>query len=358
MTQSEVGHDSEQLGVAVEVKENVHSTDSVEERIQELLRARRKLFFRATLKAARWLPIWLPAMLFSRGTSLGAISVHLKGHYFRGDRVVVWLRRFNISRMQAFYFNIALNEACRGFGIPITIQDSSVKVSWHKMAVELIREPLIRLFFVFFVICTVLIWLLPEDWAYRVAVSIWILMVGIMTWRAYRRAFMSLDAGTARNQMLDLISKIRCKEDLYDGVSVVRCANSFWRDIVGLAIANADLALVDITDITENLKWELEQLIRKLEPEAVILICAHSEGFDQELPKSTRQEVVAVIGYNTFLRCQVFTYPVSYGPLGVLNAVLFQKVKRKLTRAIARAIVTSTSKPIERGSLPPATSIS
>ena len=323
------------------MEKDKHIKDSIEARVQELLQARRKLFLRGTLKAARWLPIWLPAFLFSRGTFLGAISTRLKGSYFRGDRVVVWLRRFNISWKQSFYFHRALNEACRGFGIPI-------KFSWHKLTVEFTREPIFRWLFVYLLICIVAVWLLPKDWAYPVAMSIWIIILGIMARRAYLRAFLSLDAETARNQILDLISKIRCKEDLYDGVSVVRCADSFWRDVVGLALSNADLALVDVTDFTENLKWELEQSIRKLKPEAVILIYAHSGGLDQELPKSTRKEVAAVIGDEISLRCQVFTYPVSYGSFGILNAVLFQKVKRKLTKTIAKAIVASAPELIEQ----------
>ena len=36
-----------------------------------------------------------------------------------------------------------------------------------------------------------------------------------------------MDVGTARNQLLKLIGTIRCKEDLYDGVSVIHCGGAF-----------------------------------------------------------------------------------------------------------------------------------
>lgn len=323
------------------MEKDKHKKDSVEERVQKLLQARKKLFLRATIKAARWLPLWLPAILFSRGTFISTIDIRLKGTYFRGDRLIVWLRRFNISWIQAFNFYRALNVACLGFGIPITIQDASIQFSWYRLLVEIKREPILRWFFVFLLICIGLFCILPEYWVHPLAISIWIIIVGIMISRAYPRALLPLNAETAHNQILDLIRKIQCKEGLYYGVTVIRCDDDFWREVVELALSNADIALVDVTEITENLKWEIEQSIQKLEPEAVILLFAHSKGLGNELPMSIEQEVASMIGKKNFLRCQVFTYPVSYGPLGIFNVVLFQKVKKKFIETIAKAIVTS-----------------
>lgn len=297
-----------------------------------------------TVKSTRQTPVDFPAMLFTNDTVADTISTHLKGSYIRDDRVVVWLRRANIGRLQAYNFQRALDDACRGFGIPITIQDGATRFSWHQFAVEFLKERIFTWLFIYFIFCFVAIGLLPQNWAFPVAMSIWTMIVGAMARRAYLRAFFTMDVGTARNHLLKLISSIRCKEDLYAGVSVIHCGGAFWRNVVRIALSNAEVALVDVTKVTEHLTWELEQSMERLNPEGIILLYAHCEGVGQKLPKSTQKQVSAVIGDKNFHRCQVFTYPASYGPLGILNFRLFQKVKRKLTLTIATAIVACVPK--------------
>ncbi len=326
------------------MKEDQYKMDSVVESVPEEIEDCEETSFGATSKTAHRTPVGLPAMLFSNEPVAETISTRLKGSYIRDDRVVVWLRRANIGRLQAYNFHSALNEACKGFGIPITIQDGAIRFSWHQFAVEFLKERIFTWLFIYFIFCFVAIGLLPSNWAFPVAMTIWTLIVGAMARRAYLRAFLTMDVGTARDQLLKLLNTIRCKEDLYDGVRVVHCGGAFWRNVVRIALSNAEIALIDVTDITDNLKWELEQSMERLKPEAIILLYAHPEGVGQTLPKKTQKEISAVIGEPNFQQTQVFTYPQSYGPLGILNYRLFQRVKRKLMLTIATAIVASAPK--------------
>src|SRR6202007_1570965 len=42
------------------------------------------------------------------------------------------------------------------------------------------------------------------------------------------------------------------------GVFLIRCGRTFWREVIELCITSAAVVMIDVTEISENVIWELK----------------------------------------------------------------------------------------------------
>src|SRR5262249_38762536 len=55
----------------------------------------------------------------------------------KGNRLILWLRRFHVTRPAGMQFHRLLQGACSGFGFPLTVQDSTFRRSLAMSAVKM-----------------------------------------------------------------------------------------------------------------------------------------------------------------------------------------------------------------------------
>ena len=81
-------------------------------------------------------------------------------------------------------------------------------------------------------------------------------------------------------------------EILSDGLAAINCEGDTWKEEVRRRLAQADLAVIDVTVSSDNVAWERNQALASLPEDRVILIRAADAG-DSEIVDCIRYELSA-----------------------------------------------------------------
>jgi hypothetical protein len=214
---------------------------------------------------------------------------------------IVWLRRFH--RQQHRSFQKILEQACMFVGIPITVQDSSFRYSMTMANIKIGNLALPA------VIVLVLLGLVPMtpvavDLLMIITYLIFLMLIISSRKLGYTRLYQS----TAEGRTLQLFTDVRAHKGSRGGVVILKCEDSFWRDVVSLAIQRADVVIVDVTEPSENVIWELHTAVGVKSPERILLAYEKDqEPFD--LPPTISAKLQAAIGDIPLNRFALFTYP-------------------------------------------------
>ena len=264
------------------------------------------------------------------------------------QRVLVWCRRFRPSYGRQFRFHLALAEACSGIAYPITIQDSSYSSSlmgsftgrgWFVLPGA----------FVFFIIVllasTMFSVTLPEPLGPQAAsVGSALVAIGtaIVALRAYRRLGYRVFRGSqARDQVRAELEAIKSgRRGSTMGVDVWQCEDAVWRDVVAEALRSAEVAIVDVSDLSENLRWEADTAIAALSPSRVLLVYVEGAELSPELwsrfsnrvPSTTTRENTPAI------EPAVLIYPAERAGVGPQRRRQVRDVTERLRVAIADCV--------------------
>jgi hypothetical protein len=196
---------------------------------------------------------------------------------------IVWLRRFHPGREGRFNFAAALGRAAVGIGHPLTLQDASVPASAFAAGV--------RLSTLGAYLMVPVVWLLSLGLLFSVGsllglggAALALLVVGGATagtamifLRVLRRlGFRALpsDQGRAVAEVKERMTAAReGRRRIGIGIEVVRCprVKDLWKAVVRAGLGGASIAIIDVTDMTSNLRFELATALTLLGPERVIL---------------------------------------------------------------------------------------
>jgi hypothetical protein len=188
--------------------------------------------------------------------------------------MILWLRRFHRRRHKDFLH--ALRDACRYLGMPITVQDSAVHFSQGVAVGRLgsflyLLLPLLAIFGVLFVADADSYPLFFLALSVGFVVSVLALVSGRF-WAYVRLRKEPL------KQAARLLRKIRGCTLSSGGVVVLRIQDRFWRQVVEMAIRQADVVVIDVTDPSENVIWELRTALYFRSPKTILLTCPHEEN--------------------------------------------------------------------------------
>jgi hypothetical protein len=268
--------------------------------------------------------IFLPLVLF-------AIALHnLAGIRFwrvrKGARLVVWLRRFHRQDLRRFPFGALLQGACNHLATPITIQDSTYRLSWNSLVARGVFTMLavfvgavlagitivaIGVTLLYFAMETCRV---PEQarvivTGIAVLVGGPVLIVWFVRWISRRACYRRLKPSNYGKRMESLIRRIERGKSTF-ALQVVQCGDDFWKAVVQQALKSADAVVVDVTELNENVRWELSQISAIVAPERVVLCCAARMG---QLPIDESvllANLVETFGRDEFERMHRVTYSV------------------------------------------------
>ena len=201
----------------------------------------------------------------------------------RNEYVVVWLRRFNPSDEALPIQKHILTFSHGKFNV-ITLQDQSFPVSyasfyhrWGHLAMIPVALPIL-----FAIPAGVMAFAMEAlfDISMEVFLSLFILLflvIAVGTGIAFRkfvRKKTPLEIGEAIDikKIEKMAFKIRSKKGLNPGVIVLSTDNRLWKEAVVASIKVADAILLDISDFSENLQWEIKTTLAMVRPEKVVLL--------------------------------------------------------------------------------------
>ena len=244
------------------------------------------LFFAMALASVALKPVSIALALFFRAACLGVwiFGPALRARLSRSDAVVLWLRRFRADDYeQGAPFSRILRKACVAMAVPVTIQDRSFRTS--KLAGLLIAWPLFLLTgYIWIAGLFLAILLLPiwqSKWALIVGWGGWTIVLLVVAYVLIRRKGVAWIRDDRVNQQThSLLDRARQGTFGSTAVLVFKCSDTVWREVVEEAIRVSDVVLVDITEVTENIAWELAAAVRHGKSEQILLMYEYAGDDD------------------------------------------------------------------------------
>ena len=220
-------------------------------------------------------------------------------------------------------------------GVPITIQDSSFRFSMGMVQVRIGSVAS------FGVMVLLLAGFLPVG---RIGVDlvglIFFGVIGLAALFSRKLGCTKLHQANAEEQTLQLLADVRGRKKSRGGVMILKCEDSFWREIVSLAIQHADAVVIDITELSQNVIWELQTALAVKSPQNILLAYENDEG-QSELPPTIAAELQAAMGKISLHRFTMFCYPrrVSRIPGKKKSFLSFRasQLREALTRCISHS---------------------
>jgi hypothetical protein len=219
----------------------------------------------------------------------------------RSDRILIWLRRFNQRERGPAALSRLMTIACRGVAVPITLQDSSFHTSYVAVLDNFRFFALSALLLLIalglaFAGGTVLSLVFPrlDETSWTIGLLPLVVLPGL--WREARRlGYRELepDETAALDRSL---AEVRNRRSLTAGILVLKCADRAWRDVVSRALDRADAVLIDVSDPSTSLLWELQVASKRLPPSSILLACRTPQGRAEPLPEEVAAQVRAAVG--------------------------------------------------------------
>jgi hypothetical protein len=94
------------------------------------------------------------------------------------------------------------------------------------------------------------------------------------------------------------------------GASVVRISDANWREAVASSLAAVDVAIIDLTDVSDHVAWEITEAAKACSASGLVFICVDSDKGGGRLSEAARTAVRTALGRDPG---QVIYYPARRG---------------------------------------------
>ena len=173
-----------------------------------------------------------------------------------------------------------------------------------------------------------------------------VVLVGVLyaygVWRfLISRGFKTLPAESAEQKSGELLARISNRRGPLAGVSILKCGDEFWQKVVKYCLERADALIIDVSDINENMMWELKNAYELLPAAAIILVCKEEDDAARargELPGTVRKALGRLLGSEAFSNSSVILYPPRQPRPGPGRAKLYRTMSKNLIDVIVKAV--------------------
>ncbi len=273
----------------------------------------------------------------------------------RANKYVVWLRRFHRDEPTRLRFNLLLNRVCPGLCVPITLQDSVFKTSYYSSGSRmiLVAPVVFGLATLLYLLCALTIGvgmgMLGVGNGLDIALGLVIALVPLVFFghaiktQMFRRGHVELTVSKAAAEVDSTLQKITQRKLGFQGVMIFRCPDVVWRQVVSVAISRASAVIIDVSDLTENVLWELKSALETKHPESVLITFGFPQGSREELPSSVRAQLEKEVGSESVLRLRVFYYPAEQPPPGLSRSRLYTDLSNRLSTELGACIQSAAA---------------
>jgi len=249
---------------------------------------------------------------------------------------VMWLRRFQAERGAAFRTSRVIDQLARHGVSALTLQDRDVRLSFEQR-----RNRLAPLFWIVFLPVTAALgyfarssWnetqaaaeaftptadnfgeAIGQAFGNALASGLALILIVIVAMAAFIVATLIIMAIAALAgpigamfaskrddyprlpRLLERISKGRGPR----GASIVRVSDTHWRDAVTSSLAAVDVAIIDLTDVSEHVAWEIAEAAKACSSSGLVFICRESAELSDAAKAAVRdalgREHIHVVQY-------------------------------------------------------------
>lgn len=279
--------------------------------------------------------------------------------YFRKRRVgrlLLWLRKFREPERGRIRFSVLLSRACIGLALPVTLQDSSFKASYLASGTRWVLSlPIVFGTGALIPIVAMLAWLFTRDSASEATATTTAVTVGLFLFALWlmairlllrRGGYQTLDREHVESRLEKVVSQIRRRKSVPTGVLVLKCDDASWRDVVSRGLQAADVIVIDVSEPSTNVLWEL-QAASRLEPQRpIVLACQRREGDPDGLPREILERVRDAVGESKASGWRVVSYPANDPGFGRANTRMFDALVLAFREAIAEGLSTAAPEAI------------
>jgi hypothetical protein len=256
----------------------------------------------------------------------------------QGRMLIVWLRRFHQPKGRVVRFKRILALASARIAVPVTIRDSSIRFEqetgflYSYSTAHWLIIPVILV-----VLIGAHIWF-PEASESVVGLLIQVILVvavggTLLLILVRRRGVIRLRNDIAINQAKYLFGSLKdphtdlpkeaWKEDDHrpyfdllravppSEVLIVETSDAIWQMVVNMGLQHADCAIIDVTDPSTNLLWELTSTSQLVSPENVVLTYAYHSGDtnDEQTRRTIMDRLREAVETEFLENCHWLPYP-------------------------------------------------
>ena len=102
-----------------------------------------------------------------------------------------------------------------------------------------------------------------------------------------------------------------------------------------MVITRASAVIIDVSDLNENVLWELKTSLEKRSPQSIILTYAMQGDGTEDLPSDVRAELQKVVNPAMLRELRVFCYPAEQPRPGPARGRLYTNLSKNLSTEIA-----------------------
>jgi hypothetical protein len=210
--------------------------------------------------------------------------------------VVLVLRRFGKRNKDVQHLADSLGEACSGLATPLTIQDQSFEgpIPIGSQLLKLVVLPLAVSAVVLVTIQAALT--LTASAQLDTTVAWAAVLSALVTWWGGSRLIIRYGVyrGDRHNYVAileSLFTRVGAAKHRYVGTIVMQFSDDCWQEAIELCLKRAHGAIIDVTDMTDNLAWEIRKTFALLPSEAILVTWDNSRlrtirGYQQETADS------------------------------------------------------------------------
>lgn len=270
-------------------------------------------------------------------SALGCFLLFRRG--MGADRVIVWLRRFHQHEPTRFPLPRFMSMLGTANFEVVTIQDSRFRYSYQTGVARSL--PKLITFQVALVVPAFLVGLFlanglvgwlevsAEDRALFTplgAMPLTLLIANLVfapvALLAIRRAGVEVirdDAGTPRiAQWMDRVQSGR--GHVIPGLKIFKCGDDFWMNAVATMLQKCDAAIIDVSDLNENMRWELSQCTANVRSDKLILAYGvPPENYPTDPPDALVDEIEHLIGADRLQQVIFWPYPEPFAALPLIR---------------------------------------
>jgi hypothetical protein len=119
------------------------------------------------------------------------------------------------------------------------------------------------------------------------------------------------------------------------GLDVIKCDDNIWRDVVNDALSKSAVAVIDVSELTDNIRWELKQALNHLGEEHIVLAVEDGSTTTDRLAHDLSNggsSGISVDMTSNQLHRALITYPASAATGNVQSSPLVDQLRREIVR--------------------------
>ena len=247
-----------------------------------------------------------------------------KNYSVTTSRRILVLRHFAPYSEDNTNLSKLIGEACRGLATPFTVKDNSITDQFPIGSEHFFRRLCVYLAVLLSLIFSVAFASLVE---YHYALLVFIAnfcWIGLAFYFCFLRVMKGLWSYTGTesnyNELIqEFFGSERRPRTYHNGIRVLIFNKEIWKPAIEQAIQKADLVIIDVSVIRDNLLWEIERTFNLISPESIVL-CWRKDDLTRrrnklngnidanQIPTHSRERIETVVPKSLFLLCKKFSY--------------------------------------------------